>query len=177
MVRSIIFVLAFIFSANSFAAVNPTPGPAINLGHQTTTSAQMSPIVVSDGTNSRGWFTLIAYGEGTNANVSPFLKSGVKYQVPSGKTAKCYGISGQTSAANSSFQLIYADSTFAHDATTGSLTNPVYEGGAAGQYPHIFFSLVPSYFGVSFDFPATKWVGRQGTSLSGSHLTMTCYEI
>jgi hypothetical protein len=170
-------VLSLLFSLQAFAVSVPSGLPAISMGHQSTTTTQMQPLVIADGSNSLGWFTVISYGEGTNGNVSPFIKNGVKYQVTAGKTAKCYGISGQTSAANSSFQLMYADATFAHDATTGSLTNPVYESNVAGQYVHTFYSLVPAYFGVSFDVPAEKFFGRQGTSLSGTHLTVTCREI
>lgn len=172
------FALALLsFEAHALPQPAPASGNTIAIGGFSTTAVVMSPSVVSDGSNSLRWFTITAYGEVTNNNVNPFYKNGVAYQVTAGKTAKCYGMTAQTSAANSGFQVMYADATFANDATVASLTTPIYQAGATARYVQQVYSLVPSYFNKTFDFPAAKWPGVQGTSFSGTHVTMTCREI
>lgn len=158
------------------AAAPPQPAPDqgyIAFGGFNTTSVIVPPLVVTKDNNPLGWFVLTNNGNPTSNQVTPLRKSGIAYTHATRVTA-CVGAFGQTSAANSPWQLFYADASFAHDATTASLTNPVYQNGVSLAYPFVWFSLVPSQYSFYFEIPAGKYAGVQISTPSNTGVNTVC---
>lgn len=174
-----LYVLSLLFLPVVFAAAPPQPAPAggyISIGGHNSTSVIVPPLVVTPERNPLGWFVLQNNGNPTSNNVTPYRKNGVAYQVTAGKTATCIGAFGQTSAANSPWQLFYADAAFAHDATAASLTNPVYQNGSATVYTSVWYSLAPSQMSFFFEIPANKYAGVQISTPSVTSVYAVCRE-
>lgn len=184
-------LLALVFPISSFAAsgsgsvtdaiaVGSSPGATV--GHfQPNTFMSMSRL--TDGSSPQV-FSIYAAAVSTltAGNVYPFYKNGVIYQVTSGKKAYCFNFSAvDIVSSNHGIQLLSATATFANNATTGSLTGAVYQGGVAGNYVWLASSggqtgadtpLPGTYtFGAS-TFPGYQW--QNGTFNSSVH--GLCYE-
>jgi hypothetical protein len=115
----------------------------------------------------------------TSGNVYPFYKNGALYQVTSGKTAYCFNgvaVNGSTGGAN--MQLVTDTVTFAFNATTASLTSPVYYAGAAGRtnITTTVSTYVPGSIPGIFTFPSLKWPGFQANNAQGQTLQFDCIE-
>lgn len=171
-ITCLIFAIFTIQSAFAITPASPPPG-YIAFGGHNTTAVIVPPLVVTTERNPLGWFVLTNNGNPTSNNVTPYLKSGVAYTHAT-RTTVCVGAFGQTSAANSPWQLVYADAAFAHDATTGSLTNPVYQTGAAATYSSVWFSLVPSQMSFYFEIPAGKYLGVNISTPSNTSVYTVC---
>jgi hypothetical protein len=118
--------------------------------------------------NPEGFFTIVSGGGSpASGKVWPFRKNGALYQVTNGKTFVTTKVVCWTSSSSGYFQLMSATATFANDATTGSLTGPVYQSGAADRYQHITQSgtaLVPQHAGVIHSFSGDSYPGVQFNS-------------
>jgi len=169
-------LLSLLFATPVFAAAPPMPevqNGYIAFGGFNTTSVVVPPLVVTPERNPLGWFVLTNNGNPTSNNVTPLRLSGVAYTHAT-RITMCVGAFGQTSAANSPWQLFYADAPFAHDATTASLTNPVYMNGGSTFYPFVWFSLVPSQYSFYFEIPAGKYAGVQISTPSSTGVNTVC---
>jgi hypothetical protein len=129
--------------------------------------------------NSQGYFSLNASGLAVSVgNVSPFYKNGVLYQVTSGKTCVVvHVIFTSADSSGNSMQLMHSLTTFATNATTASLTSPVYQGGGAGNY--VYFNTaayVPTSAATMYNFPSVSYPGYQNGA-TGSSVILICKEM
>lgn len=170
-------LLALTLTVHSAFALNaPTvPGQSAvsTNGYDTTAGDSIYPLSALIG--SGRVFTISAgdwVGSLTAGNFYPFYKDGVAYQVTSGKTAYCWGLTGKAGAA-SAIQLVSATASFAYNA--GSITGGVYQGGVAGKYPQVFttaYGRVPG----TYSFAATTYPGIQAGASNAIMAKMDCVE-
>jgi hypothetical protein len=166
--RNLISLVLVLFATNVFAATGSgnvsnvlTLGGVSNLGN----------LVIPEA-NSQGYFALYTSGVAiTSGNVAPLYKNGVAYQVTAAKTFKTTKICVASGAAPVfNYQLITATASFAANATTASLTGPVYQSGAAGGYSLMNAAAAGVYtcFDATFDMAASTYAGYQSNSTNNS---------
>lgn len=174
--KTVILFLGLILGLNAFAATgsgqvsNITSIGGFNNNDNTT---------VGD-SNSQGYFTIYTYNTAPTAgNVLVLKKNGSAYQVTAGKTFKMSKICYASSVADGDFQLLTATASFADNATTASLTGPVYQAGAAAGY---FFHTSATAnqiqcWSASYDFGASTYVGIQARTANSYYVAITGKEI
>lgn len=137
MVNFLMFI-SLLIAGIAQAAVVPSGVPSITLGGYTAQTASHPPAqgIVQIDSSDTSTFTLYA-GALTNGGsgvVYPFRKNGSIYSTHATKRTYCRSIRYRVGSASGGFQLMSATATFADAATTGSLTGPVYQCGAAAAY-------------------------------------------
>lgn len=151
----------------------PSPG-YISFGGFNTTAVVVPPCVVTPHNNPLGFFVVNTRSGATAGRFTPWVKNGTNYRVTSGKTAKCGCVQAITSAANTSYQLAHSLTAITHD--DAALTSGTFQGGAAAAYAHTYYSLVPSQFQDSFDFPSLSYAAVQLSNDPSNGLSMVCRE-
>lgn len=177
--RNLFLLLGLFFTVESFAAQSSaTVINSLSWGVGQAGAAQaVDPILVTDSTNSQGWFVLTVQQTNTAHHYRPWYKQGVKYQVPGGKTAKCVSFFGFTTAANSSYQLVYDTVAIADDQNNSSLTAGVFQSGADFSYIYTMYSLVWTQYSITFDFPQNTYPALQASNADSSGKMLLCREI
>lgn len=152
-------ILNVILSANVIAATGSGNVSSVTtLGGVNTTDNLIIP-----NSNPDGYFSLYAASTLTASNVTPFYKNGVAYKVTNGKTFVVSKICWTAGAPTARLQLLTDTVTFAPNATTASLTAPVYQGGAAGRYEFTSLStFVYVCHSASYNFAQNTYPGIQG---------------
>jgi hypothetical protein len=161
--KNIILALTLLVSVNVFAASGSgNVSNVITMGGNNTADNLVIPEA-----NTQGYFSLYSTPAGAAAagTMGVFYKNGTPYQVTAGKTCKVVKVYFYSSNASSNqFQFVSATASFANGASTASLTGPIYQGGAAGNYvfsnPNTQF--VSSTYSANYDFPASSYVGYVG---------------
>jgi hypothetical protein len=114
------------------------------------------------------------------ADVFPYVKNFVNYQVGAGVKAYCFAGSAQSTTSNGQFQFMYDTSTFASNTATSSLIAPKYQTGAAGNYANIAsvgsVGNVVSPLPGMIVFPASSWPRIQVGGAYSFMTSLTCYE-
>jgi len=163
--KTLIILLALLIPYISYAGNGSgNVSNVLQLGSHNTTSVVTPIMVISDAANSLGWFSINSAGDPTSNTATPFMKNGNVFQAGANGTV-CVGATGQTSGANSPWQIIYADSTFAVSASIGSLTNVKFQSGATTVYPQVNDTtrakVVESVGGLVVHQPATIRIGYE----------------
>lgn len=181
MVRSLIFLLSVLISANSFAALNPSAPVSSQLGSVGTVNASLVGYetpngLTIDAANSLGWFSLNCGANSITAGrFYPCLRDGAIYRVASGKTAECHNIVFFTNVSGHA-QLVSSLTAFA--AGDSSITSGTYQGGAAGEY-RLFVNSAGYFFSLGgvYTFAALSYTGMQATNASNQAVVyMVCRE-
>ncbi len=173
--KNLMVIILILFSFSSFAAPSGSGNISAitTLGGVNTTDNLNIP-----NSNPEGYFSIYTGQSITGANVTPLYKNGVAYQVTAGKTFVASKVCGAVGSANARFQLISATASFANNATTASLTGPVYQGGAAGgTVLALTTSNVFACFSINYSFSASTYVGIQGDSSTSQNVIVTGKEI
>lgn len=172
--KNLIALILILFSTNVFAATGSGNVSSVTtLGGVNTSDNLNIP-----NSNPDGYFSIYTGQSITGGNVGPLYKNGVAYQVTAGKTFVVNKICGAITASNARFQLISATASFANNATTASLTSPVYMGGAAGADVLATQTSGQFYcFSVNYSLAASTFVGFNGDSSTGHNIVVTGKEI
>jgi hypothetical protein len=159
-------------SSPSFATFTPA-GNSIQLGGSENASSVNIPA-----NNPGGYFTIYANAPATAAHVSPFIKNGALYQVTVAKTFTAVKECGWSGTASNTFQLMSDTATFAADAAIGTLAAPVWQAGAAQQYPMVNSGTASTWLcnSLTYDFVGSTWPGVENVASSTGGYFLVGYE-
>lgn len=130
-----------------------------------------SNIIIPNPANGNAIFSL--YAGSTGVQVSPFMKNGVAYQVPAGKSFFVLAAIITGTSAGDRSQLVTSTVGFAQG---GSLTGPIYQTGVSACYAYFCSQAnYPGNYFASFTFPQNVFPGGQ-FSAAASALTVIGYE-
>lgn len=169
--RNLIVLFLFLLGSQSFAVPTGTQSIVGFGGAGTIGDSDYIPSSVLGSTTEK-WMTLHTnIANITATNVAPLYANGVAYQVPGGKVFYVTKVCYEGTATSSPFQLLTATASFAVNATTASLTGPVYQGGAAGGHQYyIAVANTPTCKSELYQFAASTFPGIQERDASNTIL-------